>query len=500
MRRSLPLRMRLALGYAAFFALVLILLGLGVYLAVRHALLQEMERQLQTSSALIEQDFDASNSSLKDYFGDSTFLLRTHPPRIEGLESPSLYVQAITTSGAIAMTTASLHGENLPIDAALKVATTGQEQITETELGSAHILMLMRPLRNTNTIVGVLQVAQPLREIENTLRLLLISLAATGLIALLAVIRGGAWLAGGALEPVGQIAETTRQIVYAEDLARRVHAAPTNDEIGQLTETINEMLERLERLFKAQRRFVGDVSHELRTPLTAMRGNLELLRHGVVRDPQAVREALADMEREVNRLTRLVSDLLLLAQAEAGMQLRLEPLALDDLLLEIVRELQPLTNGVGLLPLIEEQIELVGDRDRLKQALLNVVVNALQHTPAGGRVQLTLARADRQARISVSDTGEGIAAADLAHIFERFYRTDKARSRRTGGAGLGLAIVKWVVEAHEGSITVVSAPGQGSTFTLVLPLDDQHQPASQSGVARNTSRPSFKPLSMKHEA
>jgi signal transduction histidine kinase len=477
--RSLPLRMRLALGYAAFFALVLILLGLGVYLAVRQALLHEMERQLQTSSDLIEQDFDASNSSLKDYFDDSTFLLRTHPSRIEGLESPSLYVQALTTDGAIAITTASLHGQHLPINGALKVAMTGQEQIDETELGSAHILMLMSPLRDANVIVGVLQVAQPLREIENTLRLLLISLAATGLIALLAVIRGGAWLAGGALQPVGQIAETTRQIVYAEDLARRVKAAPTNDEIGQLTETINEMLERLEQLFKAQRRFVGDVSHELRTPLTAMRGNLELLRHGVVRDPQAVREALADMEREVNRLTRLVSDLLLLAQAESGMLLRPEPLVLDDLLLEIVRELQPLTNGVILMPQIDEQVELIGDRDRLKQALLNVVVNALQHTPPGGRVRVALARDERQARISVSDTGEGIAAADLPYIFDRFYRADKARSRRTGGAGLGLAIAKWVIEAHDGSIEVVSAPGEGSTFTLVLPLNDQHQPTSR---------------------
>jgi signal transduction histidine kinase len=478
-RRSLPLRMRLALGYAAFFALVLSLLGLGVYLAVRQALLHEMDRQLRTSSDLIEQDFDASNISLKDYFGDSAFLLRTHPPHIEGLEFPSLYVQVTTTDGAVAITTASLHGQHLPIDDSLNVLTTGQEEITEPELGSSHILMLMSPLRDGDTIVGVIQVAQPLREIENTLRLLLISLAATGLIALLAVIRGGAWLAGGALQPVGQIAETTRQIVHAEDLARRVPTAPTNDEIGQLTETINEMLERLEQLFLAQRRFVGDVSHELRTPLTAMRGNLELLRHGVVRDPQAVRESLADMEREVNRLTRLVSDLLLLAQAEAGMQLRLEPLALDDLLLEIVRELQPLTNGVDLVPLIEEQVELIGDRDRLKQALLNVVVNALQHTPVGGQVRLALGHADRQARISVSDTGEGIAAEDLPHIFERFYRTDKARSRLTGGAGLGLAIVKWVVEAHDGSIAVVSTPGQGSTFTLLLPLDDQHHSANR---------------------
>jgi two-component system, OmpR family, sensor kinase len=258
--------------------------------------------------------------------------------------------------------------------------------------------------------------------------------------------------------------------VRAEDLGQRVPAGPTDDELSQLSATINEMLERLQELFSSQRRFVADVSHELRTPLTAMRGNLELLRRGAARDPAALDESLAAMEREANRLVRLVGDLLLLAQAEAGLDIRHEPVALDELVLEVVRELHPLADGVALAPEIAEQVEALGDRDRLKQALLNVVVNALQHTPAGGYVRVALDRVDGHAELRVSDTGEGIVDEDLPRVFDRFYRADKARSRSTGGAGLGLAIVKWIAEAHGGSVKATSAPGHGSTFVLELPL------------------------------
>src|SRR5262249_45035774 len=214
-----------------------------------------------------------------------------------------------------------------------------------------------------------------------------------------------------------------------------------------------------------------DVSHELRTPLTAMRGNLEILRRRADREPRELDESLAAMEREVNRLVRLASDLLLLAQAETGAALRHEPVALDELVLEVVRELAPLANGVALGPDVAEQVEALGDRDRIKQALLNMVVNALQHTPPGGRVRVGLAREGARARLSVSDTGAGIAEEDLVRVFDRFYRADKARSRAIGGAGLGLAIVKWIAEAHDGAIEARSSPGQGSQFILWLPLE-----------------------------
>jgi two-component system, OmpR family, sensor kinase len=470
-KRPLPLRTRLALGYTAFFVLVLVLLGVGVFFTVRDILRRELQRQLETSADLIQQDFDASNDLLSQYFGDPLFLLRTFQ-QIEGLDAPTLFVQAVAPDGSIAASpTLRTRGRALPISrSTLAQVLNGEAQTVEAQIGDSRVLMLVRPLLADRKVVGILQVAVPMREIEQTLRLLMISLAAAGAIVLIAGVRGGAWLAARALSPVGEIARTARRIVRAEDLGQRVPAGPTDDELSQLSATINEMLERLQELFSAQRRFVADVSHELRTPLTAMRGNLEILRRGAAREPAALDESLGAMEREANRLVRLVGDLLLLAHAEAGLDIRHEPVALDDLVLEVVRELHPLADGVALTPQISEQVEAVGDRDRLKQALLNIVVNALQHTPSGGCVRVALDRVDGHAELRVSDTGEGIVAEDLARVFDRFYRADKARSRATGGAGLGLAIVKWIAEAHGGSVKVTSAPGQGSTFVLALPL------------------------------
>jgi heavy metal sensor kinase len=327
------------------------------------------------------------------------------------------------------------------------------------------------PLKFRGEVIGVLQVARPLTETDRALSLLLYALLGGGAVVLLAAARGGAWLTRAALRPIDQITSTAQSIVSAEDLSRRVSVPPAQDELQRLTITINDLLGRLEGLFSAQRRFVADVSHELRTPLAAMRGNLEVLDRGAARDPALLAESLADMRQEVTRLIRMVNDLLLLAQSEAGLQLRREPVELDTLLLEVHRELRPLANGVQLRIGEEDQIVVVGDRDRIKQALLNLGVNALQHTPPDGAVTLSLTSAGGMACLSVRDTGSGIAPAELGRIFDRFYRSDPARNRNSGGAGLGLAIVKWIVEAHGGQVSVASAPGEGSTFTLMFPLE-----------------------------
>ena len=474
-RKPFSLRTRLAFGYTAFFGAVLVLLGIGVVLTVRSELRAEMVRELQSSSELIQRDFDDAGIRLGDYFNNQSFLERTRPLSVEGLETPSLYVQAASLAGQVVVTSASLKHQQLPLDPALRAAVlAGREQAIETIVGDAPVLMLASPLRADSAIVGILVVAQPLREINRTIQLLGISLTLSSLIALLAALRGGAWLAERALVPVGQVAATARQIVRAEDLAQRVPAAQGSDELAQLTATVNEMLERLELLFSSQRRFVADVSHELRTPLTAMRGNLELLRRTSQHAPAEIGPSLAAMEREVNRLVRMSSDLLLLAQADSGVHLRSEPVALDELVLEVVRDLAPLAQGLALRPAIAEQVEVMGDRDRLKQALLNMAANALQHTPPGGSVTLAVARAGSHARLEVRDTGVGIDSEALPYVFERFFRADRARSRAAGGAGLGLAIVKWVAEAHGGGVNVQSTPGQGSTFSLWLPI---HTPA-----------------------
>lgn len=467
----MSLRTRLALGYGAFFALVLALTTLGSYLLVRQALLSQARDELRVGADLVLAGFAQSSTLPADYFRDPAVFDALLAEQIEGLERSPLYVQAFGNDGTLLAASPNLRGQVLPLSQEVVQAALRGEPLEQVEsLGTARVLGHLLPLELNGQPVGVLHVATSLQAIDRTLTILLLSTLVGDGIALLAALRGGAWLARGALAPVDAVVQTTRQIVRADDLHRRVPEVATDDEIGRLTRTINELLARLETLFTQQQRFIADVSHELRTPLTAMRGNLELLRGSMANDPQLRDESLADMDHEVQRLTRMANDLLLLAQAEAGVALPMAPVALDDLLLEVYREFQPLAHHLTLRVDIAAQLAVTGDRDRLKQALLNLGANALQHTPAGGSVTLTLGTEGGWACIAVRDTGTGIAPEALPQLFERFYRADKARLRHRSGAGLGLAIVKWVAEAHGGQVLVESVLGQGSTFTLRLPL------------------------------
>jgi two-component system, OmpR family, sensor kinase len=241
------------------------------------------------------------------------------------------------------------------------------------------------------------------------------------------------------------------------------------------------MLARLETLFRTQQRFIADVSHELRTPLTTIQGNIDLLQRGTLDDPQALHEALAAIEGEVARMSRLVADLLLSARVDAGIRLETRPVELDTLLLEVYRQARVMSNGVEVRLGHEDQAVVVGDADRLRQLLLNLVDNALKYTPAGGQVTLSLYRDEEWVQVVVADTGFGIPPEDLHPgpnglplIFERFYRADPARSRPLGGTGLGLSIAQWIAQAHGGEITVESQVGRGSTFTVRLPAKQEN--------------------------
>jgi len=238
-----------------------------------------------------------------------------------------------------------------------------------------------------------------------------------------------------------------------------------NDEVGQLVLTFNKTLERLERIFTSQQRFLADVSHELRTPLTVIKGNVGLMRRMKTVDE----ETLASIDQEVNRLTRLVGDLLLLSKAESGtLPLSRDPVSLDTLLLEVFREMSVLAGNKIHLKLTEiDQIQVLGDRDRLKQVLLNLMGNAIQYTPEGGEVFVGLSKRSGRARIVVRDTGPGIPEEDLAHIFDRFYRVPG--QPRNAGTGLGLSLTHSIIERMQGRLQVSSEPGVGTLVTITIP-------------------------------
>ncbi len=284
---------------------------------------------------------------------------------------------------------------------------------------------------------------------------------------ILAAISGGV-IVRGALSPVSRITQMARSIETSSDLSRRVGYSGPMDEIGQLATTFDYMIEHLDRLFQSQKHFVADASHELRGPLTVIRGNLDLLRRDLSEADR--RESLRAIEAETARMVKVVSDLLLLAEVESS-QLEQQPMvALKEILKGELERARPLAGNRTLVIGRQEDLVVRGDTQKLKQLWGNLVDNAIRYTPEEGTITLSLFRDGDWARLDVADTGIGIAPGHLPHIFERFYRVDRARSRDRGGTGLGLAIVKGIAEQYGGKVTVASEPGKGSTFTVWLKL------------------------------
>lgn len=318
-------------------------------------------------------------------------------------------------------------------------------------------------------VVGIAQVGESAASVDRVTGALENVLIAVGAITLVLSLLAGYWLARSALKPIEDVTEVARQI-EASDLNRRIRARGKPEEAQRLADTFDVMLERLGAAFEQQRNFVLDVSHELRTPLTALSGKLEVLLMDPNTDP-GVRVQVEPLLLEVRRLIRLTSNLLSLAHVDAGRGLDRRPVELIDLCLEVYRQAKDLRPEVQLRLGREDQATVMGDRDLLKQLILNLVDNGLKYTHAGGVVTLTLHRDDSSVRVVVEDTGPGIAPGELAHVFDRYYRGAGSGGRSGSGAGIGLAIAQWVAHAHGGRIEVSSELGRGSTFTVHLPVN-----------------------------
>ena len=333
-----------------------------------------------------------------------------------------------------------------------------------------HLRILSVPLVSERRFVGVIQVAANLDIVDSARRILLSALLFASVLGVAIAALASQVSVKQFLSPLETITSAADQINRADDLSRRVpYDGAPEDEIGQLVDAINQTFERLEVLFTSQQRFIADVSHELRTPLTVIKGNVDLMRRTKSFDA----ESLDSIDQEAGRLTRLVTDLLLLAKAEAGsLPLTKSTVELDTLLMEVFSEMRVLAANKVQVKLIEiDQLRVNGDRDRLKQVFLNLIANAIQYTPFGGEVFLNLSRSAEYAKLIVRDTGPGIPAEDLPYIFERFYRAEKSRTRSgVAGFGLGLSIAHWIVEQHGGKIEVSSREGKGTTFAIWLPL------------------------------
>lgn len=336
--------------------------------------------------------------------------------------------------------------------------------------GRDAIRVLTMPIMENARVTEIVQVGMSLRRAHAELghyleTLLLLIPVGVGLAAL-----GGAVIARVALRPVEEMARTARRIT-AEDLRRRLEHRGSGDELDRLTETLNDMLARLEAAFTQTRRFAADAAHELRTPLTVLKGGIEVALRAA-RSPEEYRSVLASSLEEVERLIRLAEDLLLLSRSSAGPETSRQRVELEPLLLDVFDTGARLGQAAGVSVRIDESgaASVLGDAVALRRAVLNLVENAVKYTAPGGKVELSLVRGDGRATITVADTGIGMEPTETERIFEPFVRLDAARGRETGGSGLGLAIARSIVMAHGGALTVESRPGAGSRFTISLPL------------------------------
>jgi signal transduction histidine kinase len=290
------------------------------------------------------------------------------------------------------------------------------------------------------------------------------------------LITGGvALVIGRRLTAISTLTRQTANVVASENYRARVALPARHDDIHQLSATVNDLIATVQRTLDQQRQFLAFTSHELRSPLTVILANLDLLRCDL--SPEERTLSVTDAMEEASRMRRLVNDLLLLAEKDSTRVIERTPLRLDSLIEETAGVMARHAEAHNVRVEVAGPVVVEGDPERLTQIVRNLVENALIHTPAGTTVQVRLEQVDDAARITVADNGPGIAPEHLPYLWDRFYRVDKARSRAHSSTGLGLPIVEYIAEAHGGNVTVSSTPGQGTTFTVMLPLAEQYDRA-----------------------
>ncbi len=460
----MSIRLRLTLLYSVILALTLVAFSVVLYVIQSTVTYDAIETTLEREA----QDIIRGESHRPKNSPDPA------PSPGVVMVIPGRWTQMRGADGSVLARTADLADTPLPLsDTGLLALQSGQTWAETAQVDGGPVLIYSAPITNPSGPFEIVEVATPMAEREQSLTTLRWILVIGSSLVILAAFAIGWVLAGTALGPIHRITGTAQAIGAERNFGRRVRHDGPNDEIGQLVTTFNTMLTELESAYRqveqalqAQRRFVADASHELRTPLTTIRGNIELLRRVPPLDARERSEITADATDEVERLIRLVQQLLTLARADAGRPLRQEPFPLEPLLEDVYRQAQVIAPERTILCTGDREANVLGDRDALKQVLLILTDNALVHTPPEATVRLSATCADGQVAIDVADTGAGIAPELLPHIFERFVRGNV--SRTGGGAGLGLSIAKELMQAQNGSISVVSRAGQGSTFTVKL--------------------------------
>ena len=456
MKRLKTLRVRFALWTSGLFLVILAVFGVYVYGSMARGLSAAMDNSLTINASQVAAGLNIDNGKL--ILSDSL----TEDPENADLRGRGFTIRILTPQGKLLQEFGHYH--NLPLS-----LTQSFSNYTD-PASKTTVRIYNQAVYDNNQFVAIVQVAQSLDDIEDTLDRLLTTLLIA--IPILVTVAGisGYFLAARALAPIDQITLTVRKI-SAEDLSARLNISKTDDEVGRLTQTLNDMLARLDDSFQRERQFANDASHELRTPLTAMQAILGMIREKR-RAPEEYEQALDDLNEEADRLRTLVENLMCLARGENRSNPPHEKVDLSMLIADVADSLRPLAEAKNLTLAcdIPDNLTMRGDSDELIRLFVNLLDNAIKYTEHG-KITVTAQQDEKEIAVHVEDTGIGISPEHLPHIFDRFYRVEESRTLRD--AGLGLAIAKEIVRAHGGEIEVSSAIGKGTDFTTYLPLNVQ---------------------------
>lgn len=467
MRFAQSLRFRLMLSYVLFFSLLLV--GLGLFF--RQSLLAIFDSQM---SDTLEEEWGAAKGYLRIEKQRPVWFADPVDPEEAFIVSRLQHVYLLTDSAGNVLQVSDTY-ESLGVDKPAEIAAALKSnepvyRIRKTPQGVPYMIRsgVLPDEKGRKYFLAIGRTLAPSRETVHrfTVNYFLLMPALVAISGLF-----GWFLAARALEPVNSVSQTAQRIT-SSNLHLQIPHRGAGDELDRLIDAFNRMMERLHLSFEQVRQFSTDVSHELRTPLTGIRGQLEV---GLLtaETPEQYREAMENALQDVEQLSSIVRALLLLSQAESG-QLALEMTRLDlsGVVHDVVDQFQIPAEGDGvtLSAHLKSGCLIRGDRVQIERMVSNLLSNAVKYTPAGGSVTVRLAESDGWARLVVEDTGIGIPEDHLPHIFDRFYRVRHARGRSIQGLGLGLSFVAWIVKTHQGTIDVESKEGEGSRFTVSLPL------------------------------
>ncbi len=468
------IKFRFTLWYLIILGIALASLSVGVSLYLARTLYQQLDASLQLRAtqlfniravvnSVIEGQFQEEIGEVVLFYFSAEGEIISISPRDVNIPIPPELVERAMAGESLFTTIRTTDNNNLRLY--ITPFFPNQPLTVPSGPGPGGL-----PPPEINIESAALVIGRPTADIQQALQRLRHILMVAVPLTLVAAGGGGVFLARRALKPVDEMTRKAKSI-EERDLSQRIEVK-TRDELGRLATTLNEMIGRLEKAFKRQKQFTSDASHELRAPLAIIEAESSLTLQKK-RSATEYRHSLETIDQEAKRMSVVIEQLLTLARADAGEdRISFEPVDLSELLADLGSDVAILCRDKGLdfqLDL-KEGLVVSGDPVRLRVMFLNLLDNATRYTPRGGTISLSLFREDKRAGVAVSDTGIGIPPEDLPHVFERFYRVDKARSRAEGGSGLGLAIARHIAEMHGGKIEAQSQVGEGSTFRVWLPL------------------------------